>query len=63
MHSRTKHINIRHHLLHDHVLKGDVEVSFVDMHNQFADIFTKPLPKESFYKIRRELGILDDCDI
>ncbi|XP_050878871.1 secreted RxLR effector protein 161-like [Lathyrus oleraceus] len=24
MHSRTKHIDIRHHLLHDHVLKGDV---------------------------------------
>jgi hypothetical protein len=45
------------------VLKGDVEVSFVETHNQLADIFTKPLPKESFYKIRRELGILDEVDI
>lgn len=63
MHSRTKHIDIRHHLLRDHVLKGDVEVSFVDMHNQLADIFTKPLPKESFYKIRRKPVILDYCDI
>lgn len=63
MYSRTKHINIRHHFLRDHVLKGDVKVSFVDMHNQLPDIFTKPLPKELFYKIRRELGILDDCDI
>jgi hypothetical protein len=45
------------------VLKGAVEVSFVDTHNQLADIFTEPLPKESFYKIRRELGILDEIDI
>lgn len=63
MHSHTKHIDIRHHFLHDHVLKGDVEVSFMDTHNQLVDIFKKPLTKESFYKIQRELGILYDCDI
>lgn len=63
MHSRTKHIDIRHHFLRDHVLKGDVEVTFVDTHNQLAYIFTKPLTKEPFYKIRRELGILDEGDI
>jgi hypothetical protein len=45
------------------VLKGDVEVTFVDTHNQLADIFTKLLAKEPFYKIRRELGILDEGDI
>lgn len=63
MHSRTKHIDIRHHFLRDHVLKGDVEVTFVNTHNQLADIFTKPLAKEPLYKIRRELGILDEGDI
>lgn len=63
MHSRTKHIDIRHHFLRDHVLQKDVEVTFVDTHNQLADIFTKPLPRDSFYKIRRELGILNESDI
>lgn len=63
MHSRTKHVDIRHHFLCDHVLKGDVEVSFMDMHDQLADIFTKPFPKESFYKFWRELGTFGDCDI
>ncbi|XP_050915603.1 secreted RxLR effector protein 161-like [Lathyrus oleraceus] len=63
MHSRTKHIDIRNHFLHDHVLQGDVEVTFVDTYNQLADIFTKPLAREPFYKIRRELEILDECDI
>lgn len=63
MHSRTKHIDIRHHFLCDHVLKGDVEVMFVDTHSQLANIFMKPLAKQPFYKIRRELGILDEVDV
>ncbi len=59
LHSRTKHIEIRHHFLRDHVQKGDVDIEFVETRNQLADIFTKPLAKESFFKIRSELGILD----
>ena len=62
IHSREKHIDIRHHFLRDHVLQGDGEVTFVDTHNQVADIFTKPLAKEPFFKIRRELGSLDEND-
>jgi len=31
----------------------------MDTKNQLADIFTKPLPKETFFTIRRELGLLD----
>ena len=63
MHSRTKHIDIRHHFLRDHVLQGDVEVTFVDTYDHLATIFTKPLAREPFYKTRRELGILDEHDI
>ena len=59
LHSRTKHIDIRHHFIRDHVLKGDVDIEFVETSKQLADIFTKPLDKENFFKIRRELGILD----
>ena len=62
-HSRTKHIEIRHHFLRDHVLKGDCILEFVDTKNQLADIFTKPLPKEIFFSIRRELGLLDLSDL
>ena len=58
-HSRTKHIEIRLHFLRDHVLKGDRVLEFVDTKNQLADIFTKPLPKENFFAIRRELGLID----
>ena len=60
--SRTKHIEIRHHF-RDHDLKGDVVLEYVDTKNKLADIFTKPLNKDSFYTIRRELGPLDASDL
>jgi len=48
LHSRTKHIEIRHHFLRDHVQKNDVSFEYVDTKDQLADIFTKPLPSEPF---------------
>ena len=62
-HSRTKHIDIRHHFLRDHVLKGDITLEFISTENQIADILTKPLKEESFVKLRRELGICDISNI
>ena len=59
MHSRTKHIEIRHHFIRDHVQNGDCVVEFVETTKQLADIFTKPLAKENFFFIRRELGMID----
>ena len=46
LHSRTKHIEIRHHFLRDHVQKRDCILEFVDTKNQLVDIFTKLLPKK-----------------
>ena len=42
-HSRTKHIEIRHHFLIDHAQKGDITLEFVRTKDQVVDIFTKPL--------------------
>ncbi|XP_038992978.1 uncharacterized protein LOC120116622, partial [Hibiscus syriacus] len=52
-HSRTKHIEIRHHFIRDHVTKEDLVLEFVDTLHQLADIFTKPLDKERFWTLRR----------
>jgi len=35
-HSRTKHIEIRHHFIRDHVSNGDCEVKFVETKLQLA---------------------------
>jgi hypothetical protein len=37
-HSRTKHIDIRHHFLRDHQQKGDIEVFHISTENQLADV-------------------------
>jgi hypothetical protein len=39
--------------------KGDIEIAYVNTHNQLADIFTKPLDEKTFSKLRNELNILD----
>jgi hypothetical protein len=58
-HSRTKHIDIRHHFLRDHHQKGDIEVFHISTENQIADIFTKPLDEKTFCRLRSELNVLD----
>jgi len=58
-HSWTKHIEIRHHFIRDHVNSCDCEIQFVSTENQLADLFTKPLNKERFNFLRNELGIID----
>ncbi|WVZ58339.1 LOW QUALITY PROTEIN: hypothetical protein U9M48_008618, partial [Paspalum notatum var. saurae] len=45
-HSRTKHIDIWHHFLRDHVGKGDISICGIGTDDQLADIFTKPLDEE-----------------
>ena len=48
-HSKTKHIQIGHHFLCDHVLKGDM--------------FTKPFDEKRFSKLRCELNILESLNV
>nr|GEX58714.1 retrotransposon protein, putative, unclassified [Tanacetum cinerariifolium] len=47
-HSRSKHIDTRHHFIQEQVAKGVVELYFVTTDYQLADIFTMVLPRERF---------------
>ena len=58
-HSRTKHIDIRHHFLRDHVAKNNISLEGVRTEDQLADIFTKPLDEATFCRLRNELNVLD----
>ena len=62
LHARTKHIDIRHHFLRDHVDKKDISFEYISTTLQLADIFTKPLEDKPFCFIRRELGIISLSD-
>ena len=62
-HSRTKHIDIRHHFLRDHVQHEDIVISHVRTEDQLADIFTKPLDEKRFCALRCQLNILDSQNV
>ena len=62
LHSRTKHIEIRHHFIRDHIEKGDIELIHIDTKNQIADIFTKPLNIQQHNELRFKLGMLELSD-
>lgn len=42
-HSRTNHIEIKHHFIRDHVQKGVIDIHFTDTNHQLVNIFTKTL--------------------
>ncbi|GKC69363.1 hypothetical protein Tco_1115246 [Tanacetum coccineum] len=56
-HSRSKHIDIRHHFIRVQVEKSVVELYFVTTDYQLAGIFTKALPRERFEFLLPRLGM------
>jgi hypothetical protein len=62
-HARTKHIDVCHHFIRDHQQKGDICIESVGTNDQLVDIFTKPLDKKRFCKLRNELNILDFSNV
>jgi hypothetical protein len=61
--SRTKHIDIRHHFLRDHAIKGDIVILYVGTNDKLADIFTKPLDEKRFRELQSELNIIDSQNV
>ncbi|GKF10148.1 hypothetical protein Tco_0048074 [Tanacetum coccineum] len=59
LHSRTKHIEIRHHFLRDNVQKGNISIEKVSFEDNIADILTKPLKREPFNLLRLGLGLME----
>ncbi|GJW44272.1 retrovirus-related pol polyprotein from transposon TNT 1-94, partial [Tanacetum coccineum] len=62
-HSRSKHIDIRHHFIREQVEKGVVELYFVTTDYQLANIFTKALSRERFEFLLPRLDIMADLNI
>ena len=57
-HTRTKHININLHFLHDHVEAGTLELKYVPSHKNLADIMTKGLSCQLHQDLANGLGLL-----
>ena len=48
LHSKTKHISIKYHMLREKVIEKEIILEYVGTKEKIEDIFTKPLPKETF---------------
>lgn len=54
---RTRHIDVSHHYIRDHIADSRIELKFCRSIDQLADVFTKGLSKENFEKLRQMLGV------
>lgn len=62
-HSRMKHISLDFHFVREMVATGKMKVCHVHTKDQWADVFTKPLSRQSFLFIRSKLGVADGSSI
>jgi len=51
-HTRTKHIDIRYHYVHEAVQDGLISLLYCPTEEMIADLFTKPLSRERFETLR-----------
>lgn len=56
-HSRTKHIDVRHHFIREHVSFGTVIFKFVGTDRMAADVLTKPLAKNKHQEMLKIMGV------
>ena len=56
-HSRTKHIDIRHHFIRELVEDKLINLEYIQTERQLADILTKPLDSTRFEHLRKSIGV------
>uniref|UniRef100_A0A5S6QRU0 Reverse transcriptase Ty1/copia-type domain-containing protein n=1 Tax=Trichuris muris TaxID=70415 RepID=A0A5S6QRU0_TRIMR len=55
--ARTKHIDVCHHHVRDLRIQDIITLRYCPSSDMLADIFTKPLSKDSFIRFRKLLGL------
>eukprot|EP00253_Pinus_taeda_P016758 PITA_16758 len=58
-HKRTKHIDAKYHFIRELINNAEIVLQHCRSQEQYADIFTKPLARESFVYFRYCLGIVN----
>ena len=58
-HARTKHIEVHYHFIREKVLSREIDLEYVAIEDQVANILTKALSRTKFERFRSSLGVLD----
>ncbi|KAD5803553.1 hypothetical protein E3N88_14913 [Mikania micrantha] len=59
MHSRSKHIELKHHFFREMVMQKQVSLEYCSTHSQLADVLTKSLCREKFVYFRYQPGVME----
>ena len=54
-HQRTKHIDVRHHFVRERIQRESIRVDYIPTSDNVADVFTKALQRDQFFKFRQRL--------
>ena len=58
LHSKTKHISIKYHVLREKVVEKEIKLEYVSTKDHIVDIFMKSFPKDTFDYLRGMLGVM-----
>ena len=58
LHSKTKHISIKYHVLREKVVEKEIRLEYVNTKEKITYIFTKALSKDTFEYLRGILGVM-----
>ncbi|MCO5552214.1 hypothetical protein L7F22_005726 [Adiantum nelumboides] len=61
-HVHTKHIKVHYHYVRERLSAGEISLAYVPTRDNFADLFTKALPREKLEAFRKALGLLPFVD-
>ena len=56
-HGKIKHIDIRHHYIRELLKSGNIVIEQVSSSDNLADIFTKPLPRDTHHRLLTALNV------
>lgn len=51
LHSCVKHVEVKYPFIRDHVNKGIVDLKYVSIKDELANIFTKPLIEDGLHRL------------
>jgi hypothetical protein len=60
---KTKHIDIRHYFIRDHINTIDIKLKYIPTIEIIANILTKPLAKPAFELLYSKLSIISLTNI
>jgi hypothetical protein len=60
-HERTKHIQIKYHIIQSCLEEGSMKASHISTEDQLADILTKSLGRVKFHEMRAPISVGPSC--